>query len=158
MANSVPCSHALVSGPKSKRPASEGGLYLGQPVIMCSAVCSGSPHSHAALSDRPHFFSDDLKQPTPQGMVRLEPAWWSWCYSGFVQDVPVILLGFSCQGEGSCIPSETGWGDSSKDWQVGCRSGFQTTNYYPESTVDGSFYLVHMWTSAPGRGTVFGYG
>ena len=65
MANSVSCSHALVSGPKWKRPASEGGLYMGQPVIMCSAVCSGSPHSHAALSDRPHFFKDDLKRLTP---------------------------------------------------------------------------------------------
>ncbi|KAL7857705.1 hypothetical protein AOLI_G00178070 [Acnodon oligacanthus] len=30
MANSVPCSHAHVSGPKSKKPASEGGLYRGQ--------------------------------------------------------------------------------------------------------------------------------
>ena len=65
MANSVSCSHALVSGPKSNRPASEGGLYRGQPVIMGSAVCSGSPHSHAALSDRPHFFRDDLERPTP---------------------------------------------------------------------------------------------
>ncbi len=48
MANLVSCSHALVSGPKWKRPASEGGLYRGQPVIICSAVCSVSPHSHAA--------------------------------------------------------------------------------------------------------------
>ena len=47
------------------RPSSVGGLYRGQEVIMSSAVCSGSPHSHTALSVRPHFFMDALKQPTP---------------------------------------------------------------------------------------------
>lgn len=65
MSSSVAYSHALVSGPTSKRPASEGGLYKGQAVIMWSAVCSGSPHSHAAPSARPHFLMDALKQPTP---------------------------------------------------------------------------------------------
>ena len=29
------------------------------------AVCSGSPHSHAALSASPHFFMDALYRPTP---------------------------------------------------------------------------------------------
>ena len=44
----------------SKRPASDGGRYSGQQLLMMwSAVCSGSPHSHAALSASPHFFIDD---------------------------------------------------------------------------------------------------
>ena len=45
------CSHALVSGPTWKKPASEGGLYRGHIMVtmMCSAHCSGSPHLHAAL-------------------------------------------------------------------------------------------------------------
>ena len=47
--NSVCWSHALVNGPTSKM----------------SAVCSGSPHSHAALSASPHFFMDALYRPTP---------------------------------------------------------------------------------------------
>ena len=51
--NSVCWSHALVNGPTSKRPASDGGLYSGQLLMMWSAVCSGSPHSHAALSASP---------------------------------------------------------------------------------------------------------
>ena len=54
--NSVCWSHALVNGPTSKRPASDGGLCIGQLLMMWSAVCSGSPHSHAALSASPHFF------------------------------------------------------------------------------------------------------
>ena len=36
-----------------------------QLLMMWSAVCSGSPHSHAALSARPHFFMDALYRPTP---------------------------------------------------------------------------------------------
>ena len=64
MSSSVLESHALVSGPTWKRPVSEGGLYRGQVVMMCSAVCSGSPHSHTALSARPHFFMGVLKRPT----------------------------------------------------------------------------------------------
>ena len=32
---------------------------------MWSAVCSGSPHAHAALSASPHFFIDALYRPTP---------------------------------------------------------------------------------------------
>ena len=63
--NSVCWSHALVNGPTSKRPASDGGRYSGQLLMMWSAVCSGSPHSHAALSARPHFFIDALNRPTP---------------------------------------------------------------------------------------------
>ena len=54
--NSVCWSHALVNGPTSKRPASDGGRCSGQLLMMWSAVCSGSPHSHAALSASPHFF------------------------------------------------------------------------------------------------------
>ena len=63
--NSVCWSHALVNGPTSKRPASDGGICSGQLLMMWSAVCSGSPHSHAALSASPHFFMDDLYRPTP---------------------------------------------------------------------------------------------
>ena len=63
--NSVCWGHALVNGPTSKRPASDGGLCSGQLLVMWSAVCSGSPHSHAALSASPHFFMDALYRPTP---------------------------------------------------------------------------------------------
>ena len=63
--NSVCWSHALVNSPTSKRPASDGGLCSGQLLMMWSAVCSGSPHSHAALSASPHFFMDALYRPTP---------------------------------------------------------------------------------------------
>ena len=63
--NSVCWSHALVNGPTSKRPASDGGLCSGQLLMMWSAVCSSSPHSHAALSASPHFFMDVLYRPTP---------------------------------------------------------------------------------------------
>ena len=63
--NSVCWSHALVNGPTSKMPASGGGLCSGQLLMMWSAVCSGSPHSHAALSASPHFFMDALYRPTP---------------------------------------------------------------------------------------------
>ena len=63
--NSVCWSHALVNGPTSKRPASDGGRCSGQLSMMWSAVCSGSPHSHAALSASPHFFMEALYRPTP---------------------------------------------------------------------------------------------
>ena len=63
--NSVCMSHAPVNGPTSKMPASDGGLCSGQLLMMWSAVCSGSPHSHAALSASPHFFMDALYRPTP---------------------------------------------------------------------------------------------
>ena len=53
-------SHVLVNGPTSKRPASDDGLCSGQLLVMWSAVCSGSPHSHVAMSTRPHFFMDAL--------------------------------------------------------------------------------------------------
>ena len=57
--NSVCWSHALVNGPTSKRPASDGGRCSGQLLLMMwSAVCSGSPHSHAALPASPHFFME----------------------------------------------------------------------------------------------------
>ena len=42
-----------------------GGLGSGQQLMMWSAVCSGSPHSHAALSASPHFFMDALYRPIP---------------------------------------------------------------------------------------------
>ena len=45
--------------------SSDGGLCSGQLLMMWSAVCSGSPHSHAALSASPHFFIDALYRPTP---------------------------------------------------------------------------------------------
>ena len=63
--NSVCWSHALVNGPTSKWPASDGGRCSGQLLMMWSAVCSGSPHSHAALSASPHFFMEALYRPTP---------------------------------------------------------------------------------------------
>ena len=62
--NSVRWSHALVNGPTSKRPASDGGRCSGQLLMMWSAVCSGSPHSHVALSASPHFFMEALYRPT----------------------------------------------------------------------------------------------
>ena len=58
-------SHALANGRTSKRPTSDGGLCSGQLLMMWSAVCSGSPHSRAALSASPHFFMDALYRPTP---------------------------------------------------------------------------------------------
>ena len=39
----------------------EGGLYSGQAIVMWSTVCSGAPHSQAALSDR----MDELNLPKP---------------------------------------------------------------------------------------------
>ena len=57
--------HVSINGPSSKRPASDGGRCSGQLLMMWSAVCSGSPHSHAALSASPHFFMDALYRPTP---------------------------------------------------------------------------------------------
>ena len=59
--NSVFWSHALVNGPTLKRPASDGGRYSGQLLMMWS-ICSGSPHSHAVSL---HFFMDVLYRPTP---------------------------------------------------------------------------------------------
>ena len=55
----------MINGPTSKMPASGGGLCTGQLLMMWSAVCSGSPHSHAALFASPHFFMDALYRPTP---------------------------------------------------------------------------------------------
>ena len=63
--NSVCWSHALVNGPTSNRPASDGGRCSGQLLMMWSTVCSGSPYSHAALSASPHFFMEALYRPTP---------------------------------------------------------------------------------------------
>ena len=63
--NSVCWSLALVNGPTSKRPVSDGGRCSGQLLMMWSAVCSGSPHSHATLSANPHFFIDARYRPTP---------------------------------------------------------------------------------------------
>ena len=58
-------SVALVNGPSSKMPVSDGGQCSGQLLMMWSAVCSGTPHSHAALFASPHFFMDALYRPTP---------------------------------------------------------------------------------------------
>ena len=65
--NSVCWSHALVNGPTSKMPASDGGLCIGQLLMMWSAVCSGSPYSHATQSASPHFFMDALN-PSSQSV------------------------------------------------------------------------------------------
>ena len=51
---------SLAMHASKKRPASDGGLCGGHLLMMSSAVCSGSPHSHAPLSVSPHFFMDDL--------------------------------------------------------------------------------------------------
>ena len=50
------CKYRTTSS--SKRPASDGGRCSGQLLMMWAAVCSGSPHSHAALSASPHFVID----------------------------------------------------------------------------------------------------
>ena len=50
---------ALVSVPPPKKQTSEGGLCGGQPLMMCSAICSGSSHWQASLSANPHFLMDD---------------------------------------------------------------------------------------------------
>ena len=64
--NSVCCSHVLVNCSTSKRPVLDCGLLCsGQLLMMWSAICSGSPHSHAALSASPHFFMEALYRPTP---------------------------------------------------------------------------------------------
>lgn len=56
-----------------------------------------------------------------------------------MQDVLVILLGFSCQAEGSRIQPKIGQGESSKDWRLGHKDEFQTCRYYPEGPVNGSY-------------------
>ena len=68
--NSVCWSHALVNGPTSKRPSSDGGLCSGQLWMMWSAVCSGSPHSHAALCASPHFFIDAFRPANLENVFR----------------------------------------------------------------------------------------
>ena len=55
---------ALVNGTTSKRLVSDGGLCSGHLLMMWSAVSSGSPHSHAALSASLHFFVEALYRPT----------------------------------------------------------------------------------------------
>ena len=42
-----------ITGPNAKEPVSEGGLCSGQPLMMCSAACSGSPPCHAPLCQVP---------------------------------------------------------------------------------------------------------
>ena len=63
--NSVCWGHALVNDPTSKRPASDRGQCSEQMLMIWSAVCTGSPHPHAALSASHHFFMDALYLPTP---------------------------------------------------------------------------------------------
>ena len=69
--NSVCWSHALDNGTTSKRPVSDGGRCSGQLLMMWSAVCSGSPHSHAELSASPHHGcfvpTDPSSQPDKVG-------------------------------------------------------------------------------------------
>ena len=70
--NSVCWSHALVNGPTSKRPASDGGRCSGQLSMIWSAVCSGSPHSHAERSASTHFFVDALyRQTQVRSLIRV---------------------------------------------------------------------------------------
>ena len=73
--NSVCWSHALVNGSTSKTPASDGGLCRGQLLMMWSAICSGSPHSHGALSASPHYFMDTLYRPTHRCQPAVILAW-----------------------------------------------------------------------------------
>ena len=63
--NSVCWSHALFNDPTSKSPSSDYGVCSEELLMMWSAVCSGSPHSHAALSASSHFFMEALYRPTP---------------------------------------------------------------------------------------------
>lgn len=51
--------HAMPS-PTWKRRPFEGSLYRGPEVMIWSAVYSGWPHPHTALSARPHFLMDDM--------------------------------------------------------------------------------------------------
>lgn len=62
MASSVSCSHALVCDPTSKRSASDGGLFSGQPMMMWRSV-QARRHSLAALPARPHVYREDWKRP-----------------------------------------------------------------------------------------------
>ena len=47
------------------RMVATDGLCSRHLLMMWSAICSGLPHSHAALSASPHFFMGDLYRPTP---------------------------------------------------------------------------------------------
>ena len=67
----------LVISPTSKRPASDVGRCSGQLLMMWSAVCTGSPHSHAALSASPNFFMDALYRRTPvRSLFRVVQCFW----------------------------------------------------------------------------------
>ena len=55
----------LSSGPTSNKPASEGCLHIGQPLVMCHVVCPGSPHWQVPLSANLNVFTDDLHRPVP---------------------------------------------------------------------------------------------
>ena len=85
----------------------------------------------------------------------LESVWRLYLYSGVVQDMPVVYLGFPCQIDGISLSSEAGWGNSCKDWQVGHRSGFQAASYGSEGVVNYSVNFFDMWAPTPDWGTVF---
>ena len=76
--NSICWSHALVIGPTSKRPASDGGRCSGQLLMMWAAVYSCSLHSHAALSASPQF---SMYGPTPIRSLFRTVQWFRLIYS-----------------------------------------------------------------------------
>ncbi len=77
------------------------------------------------------------------------------CCCGFVQEVPVMLLGFPGQGEDGSLPPKACWGYSCQDWQKGHRGRLQAFGYNKESVVNSHINLFRMWASTPDWGTVF---
>ena len=66
MAGHVSDSHlAKLSYTVSRPRISFGWRYMGQDVIIRSALCSCAPHSQYAMEAMPHLCIDDRKKPTP---------------------------------------------------------------------------------------------
>ena len=66
MAGHVSNSHlAKLSFTVSRPRIPFGWRYMGQDVIIWSAVCSSAPHSQDAVEDMPHLCIDNRKRPTP---------------------------------------------------------------------------------------------
>ena len=87
-------------------------------------------------------------------MVGLESAWRRHYCCGVMQDVSVMFLGFTCQGDGSSPPLEAGWGNS---WQVEHRGGLQGASYNPEGVDGNKINLFDLWASAPSWDAASGY-
>ena len=66
MAEHVPDSHLTKRSVTVSRPRIPfGWRYMGQDVIIWSAVCSSAPHSLDAVEAMPHLCIDDRKRPIP---------------------------------------------------------------------------------------------